>query len=254
MTRVVAGQSDDAAVVEAFLAAAEHTGDVLASPAVGAGWSGPSALAEMSVGALAGHVFLVLRRILKHLDEPAADAGEGAAGEGVARAIQTYPATRMWRGVRVERREDLDLPLHCKVRDDGAHVAAWGWEAVCAAYADRRGILSTRLRSERPSGVALGPWGLAVASSGVAVASSGVAGQGGTIAFPAYLSTRIVELLAHADDLVVSVGIDPPPLPEQAAGIAVGLLVDAARHLHGDVELIRALTRRERAPLTLSIF
>jgi hypothetical protein len=216
-------------VVEAFLASARHAGDVLASPAVGAGWRSPSALAEMSVGALAGHLFLVLRRVLKHLDEPVAEACE----PGAAPATDMCPAIHMWESVRVERPEDLDRPLHTKVREDGAHVAAWGWEAVRRAYADRLAVLSTRLRAAPYSAVAL---------------------EGGTMAFPAYLSTRIVEMLVHADDLAASVGIQPPPPPADAVDTALGLLVDAARQAYGDVELIRALTRHERAPLSISIF
>jgi hypothetical protein len=216
-------------VVEAFLASAQHAGDVLACPAVGAGWRSPSALAEMSVGALAGHLFLVLRRVLKHLDEPVADAPEA----GAAPATHVTQATHMWESVRVERPEDLDRPLHLKVREDGAHVAGWGWEAVRRAYADRFAVLSTRLRATRPSTVAL---------------------EGGRMAFRAYLSTRIVEMLVHADDLAVSVAIHPPPPPADAVDTALGLLVDAAREAYGDVELIRAFTRHERAPLSISIF
>jgi hypothetical protein len=183
----------------------------------------------MSVGALAGHLFLVLRRVSKHLDEPLADARDA----GAAPAAQVCPATDMWRWVRVAKPEDLDRPLHTKVREDGAHVAGWGWEAVRRAYSDRLADLAPRLSSAPPSTVSL---------------------EGGPMAFPAYLSTRIVEMLVHADDLAVSVGIEPPPPPADAVETALGLLVDAARHVYGDVELIRTLTRHERAPLSISIF
>ena len=73
--------------------------------------------------------------------------------------------------------------------------------------------------------------------------------------FEGYLATRIVELLVHADDLRVSVGLLPASLPADAATIAIGTLVDAARLVHGDLEVLRALTRSERTkPATLSVY
>ena len=44
-----------------------------------------------------------------------------------------------------------------------------------------------------------------------------------------YLGTRLVELCVHVDDLAVSLGEPAPPLPEEATGLAVRILVDVAR-------------------------
>jgi uncharacterized protein (TIGR03083 family) len=62
-----------------------------------------------------------------------------------------------------------------------------------------------------------------------------------------YLGTRLVEMTAHADDLAVSVGLDDPALPPEDADVALGVLLNVARHRHGDIAILRALPRRERA-------
>jgi hypothetical protein len=197
--------------IVAFLEAARCAGDVIASPVVGAKWDDPSALTAMTVGAVAGHVFLVLRRVDQHLDEP-----DGSLVE------RRPAATYAW--LRVADPQDLDRLEHRTVRADGAHGARWGWEAVRDAFEQRTEKLAARLTGPCPKDVTL---------------------TSGVMDFEAYLATRIVELLVHADDLAVSVAA-PFDLPENASAIAVETLVGAARSLHGDLEMVRSLTRRER--------
>jgi len=61
-----------------------------------------------------------------------------------------------------------------------------------------------------------------------------------------YLPTRVLELVVHGDDLATSVGIDAP-LPESAATVTIDVMLDIARAVHGDLAVVRALSRRERA-------
>ena len=197
--------------VAAFLDAAGYAGDVLVLPSLAAAWEHESALPRMTVGAIAGHMFLVVRRVDKHLDEPDV-VGTDATGPD-------------YRWLRVDHEEDLDRPEHRDVRADGAHVASWGWPAVTAAYVDRVSKLRARLAVRRPRIVTVGT---------------------ALMDFDAYLATRIVELLVHADDLAVSVSASQSDMPADAATIAIELLVDAARSIHGDLEILRALTRSER--------
>jgi hypothetical protein len=169
-------------------------------------------LPRMTVGAVAGHLFLIVRRIDKHLDEPEPEAtADRPAGS--------------YRWLRVERPEDLDRADHRAVRDDGDHVAAWGWQAVESAYTARVAKLADRLSARRPQTVAL---------------------ETSLMDFRAYLATRVVELLVHADDLAVSVSLPPPPLPRNAATVAIDVLIDAARSIHGDLGVLRSLTRAGR--------
>lgn len=212
---------DTSSTVGAFLAAARYAGDVLASPVLAAAWTRDSALPRMTVGAVAGHLFLVIRRVDKHLDAPE----EIATG---ARAIANYG----W--LRVQTEEDLDRPDHQTVRADGDHVANWGWQAVAAAYAERVNKLDARLATGCPETVVL---------------------ASGVMDFQAYLATRVVDVLVHADDLAASVGLTPSDLPADAATVAIELLVDAARSIHGDLEILRSLTRSERvSPRVPSVY
>ena len=203
---------DEPAAADAFLTAARFVVDVVAWPEVGDAWDQPSALARMTVGDLAGHVFLVLRRVDKHLDAP---------------VTPDAPRGRGWSFPRVDREADLDLEVHVGVRDDGHHVAEWGWADVVAACRDRLATLEQRLPTEAPPHVMLGPL---------------------AIPFGDYLGSRIVEVLVHADDLAVSVGRELPGPPPEAVDVALGYLVTAARDVHGDLAVLRAFTRRERVP------
>lgn len=166
----------------------------------------------MAVGDVAGHVFLVVRRVGKHLDRPSPPAGPAAMAEF------SYP--------RIDDPRDLDLDLHRQVRDDGHHVAGWGWSDVTRALDTRVDTVVVGL-ADAPGAVTIG---------------------GRSVAFSHYLATRVVELLVHADDIATSVTLDPGPMPAVAAEVALETVLDAARQTHGDLAVLRAFTRRERAP------
>ena len=68
------------------------------------------------------------------------------------------------------------------------------------------------------------------------------------------LVTRMMEIAVHSDDLAVSVGIATPQLPAQVLDPVLKLLADLAVRRHGAVALLRALSRSERAPATISAF
>ena len=60
-----------------------------------------------------------------------------------------------------------------------------------------------------------------------------------------YLRTRLVELTVHIDDLAISVDV-APSVPAEAYAAAMDVLVAVGRRRHGDLAVLRALTRRER--------
>jgi hypothetical protein len=62
-----------------------------------------------------------------------------------------------------------------------------------------------------------------------------------------FLVTRLVELLAHADDLAASAGIPTPDLPPDAVILVTSCLTDVARRRHGDLAVLRTMARRERS-------
>jgi hypothetical protein len=61
-----------------------------------------------------------------------------------------------------------------------------------------------------------------------------------------YLRTRVVELVVHADDLATSLGVELAPPRPATCSVAIDVLVGVARIRHGDLAVLRALTRRER--------
>ncbi len=203
--------------VAAFLEASQHAGTLLGSGEVRHAWSDPSAVEMMNVGDICGHMFLVVRRVGKRL-ESAVKVGE--------------PAPAAWTWARVQATTDLHLPEHRQVRLDGAHVAGWGWEQVHGAYDARVQLVGALLQRGLP-------------------AATEVAGH--AVPFSAYLATRVVELVVHADDLACSVGVASAP-PVLALTTALDALVDGSRSVHGDLTVLRALSRPERTHGDISVF
>jgi hypothetical protein len=199
--------------LRAFLDAMDYGVTMLERPEVATHWDHHSVLAEFTVAGLAGHLLRALTTVDTYLDAPPPE------GEPVS-AVEYYLAS----GVDA----DPDSKINRDIRARGLEMSLGGAAAVAAEARALATRLSTRVSSEpldRPLRV-LG--GLA-------------------ITLEDYLRTRIVELLVHADDVALSVGVAPAPAPApHASTIAIDLLVELARARHGDVSVLRALTRRER--------
>jgi hypothetical protein len=69
-----------------------------------------------------------------------------------------------------------------------------------------------------------------------------------------FLVTRLMEIAVHSDDVAFSVGLDTPEVPETVMARVRHLLIDLAAQSHGNPAVVRALTRRERAPSFISAF
>ncbi len=212
----------EAPTVEAFLDACKHTGHMLDTDEVRRAWLGPSVLKKMTVGDIAGHMFLIVRRVGKHIEDSPLPSTTAPAA---------IPRTD-WTWMRLETGEDLDRLDHRQVRVDAAHVARWGWEAVQSAFNARVRHVSGLLERGCPPELNV---------------------SGHRLPFSTYLATRVVELIVHTDDLVSSVGLSTA-LPSRAVTVAVDALVDGARSVHGDLAVLRALSRAERAPSDISVF
>jgi hypothetical protein len=77
--------------------------------------------------------------------------------------------------------------------------------------------------------------------------------RGGATPLETYLRTRVVELVVHGDDLSASVGL-AYEVPAAAAEVTLGVCLELARARSGDLAVVRAFTRRERAdPGTLRV-
>jgi hypothetical protein len=197
-------------------------GPLLRDPAVAAAWAGPSALAEFSVHGLAGHlasqIFMVGNGIA------AADS------ELEAIAVQDHYARVTW----IDAPPDSDF--NTAIRGNGEQAASVGAAALAdevdAAVADQGQALMGVPEAHRvtaPSGL----WSLRLDD---------------------FVLTRLMEIAVHSDDLAVSVGVETPALPEEALVPVLGLLTGVALRRHGQAAMLRALSRRERAPVTVAAF
>lgn len=205
--------TDPGDVCAPFLDAA-HAVAVIEQPEIGAAWDRPSSLPRMTVGDVAG---------------PRSSCCGASSSTSTRPSNRSHPRRRAGAAgpTRADTEADLDVDVHVMVRDDGHHVAEWGWADVVGACRDRVATLERWLPDGAPDHAMLG---------GVAVP------------FADYLASRVVELLVHADDLATSVGIDLPEPPTPAVDLALATLLRASRDAHGDFAVLRAFTRRERVP------
>lgn len=187
---------------------------VLAAPETAARWEGPSALREFSVRGLAGHLARAAFVVEEYLDGPPP-------------AGRPMPAAAYFPTIVTTR--NLADPLHARIRERGEAHGAAGPAALLAAFDAAVTRLRGRLAAEPADRVI------------------GVVG-GHAIGLDDYLVTRMVELTVHMDDLAVSVDIPTPTWPRAVSDAVIAHLVDAARFTHGDLAVVRALTRRERDP------
>jgi hypothetical protein len=69
-----------------------------------------------------------------------------------------------------------------------------------------------------------------------------------------FLVTRLMEMVVHADDLAVSVGVPSPDFGDAGLTPVLGLLTALAVVRHGQDAVVRTLTRPQRAPGSIAAF
>jgi hypothetical protein len=197
----------------AFFDAAHCATILLERPEVESHWTRPSVLAEFTVAGLAGHLLRGIMTVETYLDAPV-DAATPM------NAVAYYQAAGL--------SSDPESMLNRDIRTRGEEMAAGGAPLVASAARTVLHRLEDRLAYEDPG------------------RSMSVLG-GATITLEEYLRTRVVELVVHSDDLALSVGIDHDlELAVTTSRIAIETMVELARARHGDLAVLRALTRRER--------
>ena len=197
----------------AYLDSYRALGALASVPSLAERWHSESALADFSVRGLAGH--LIVRTgwaVLDYLDaELPADA---SPVEG-----PRYYATVLGR---------MDAAEHEQVRVRGEAAAPDGPEGLVTSY---EGALEGLARlDEEPPDRLMQVYG------------------GVVLQLDDYLVTRICEILIHADDLAVSLEVDPPNFPQAAWDLALEHLLAVARTTHGERAVLMGFSRRERDP------
>jgi len=207
---------------QAYLVAAGSAVEVLDDPAVAAAWQKPSALSDFSVGGLAAHLAAQV------LFVPATLAKPRPEGEPVGLLGHYERVT--WIGA------DLDAEVNVNIRSGSEDVATDGPAAVVAqtraAVRELTGQLADEPDDRRVSPPA-GPWVLTLDD---------------------FLITRMMEIVVHSDDLAHSVGIPTPEFPPEVVDPVLHLVTALAVNRHGTVPVLRALSRAERAPASITAF
>lgn len=177
-------------------------------------WDAPSALAEMTVGDLAGHAARAAFTVDRYLivAEPATGGAIDAAGYFLA-----LP----------ELGGEIDSAFHRSIRERSSAEATGGPAALLGRFDAAAAQLATSLPAEPPQRT------LEVL-------------DGMTVRLDDYLVTRLVEIVVHGDDLAASLDVPAPVFASGAMRTVIDCLVEVAVRTHGDMAVVRALTRRER--------
>jgi hypothetical protein len=186
---------------------------VVAAPEVAAAWDQPSALEDLTVGALTAHLVYAAGAVDSHLDrswpEDADPIDIVAYYLGTLHGEETSTAARKATASR------------------DAERAEPGPDAVLAHFDQVRDRLGSRLPTEDPERMMRVPIGRCMR-------------------LDQFLVTRVLEVMVHADDLAVSVSKPSPSFSPECGDAITALLLEICRQRHGDMAVIRAFARRER--------
>jgi len=201
-------------IVQAYCDAIGSALDLLSAPEVELMWEKPSVLEGMTVGELAAHLAQTITRVPETLALPPTALVMG----GAERFLHTGWATT-----------DASSEANTAIRDRARGQAAVGAQAV--------------VQSVRAGATTLADLLPAQSEDRLVVMSDGV-----SLDLDDYITTRLLELVVHCDDLAQSVGLPTPDLPAAAIHAVIELLVKASIARHGWTAVLRALSRQERAP------
>lgn len=211
-----------AGVVESWLTAAQSAVTLLAEPAVARAWDSDSALPGMSVGALAAHLAAQVVGVRDTILTPGRHSQDAPVP-----LLEHYHRSRWVQG-------GPDDPSNTFIRETAAAAARPGHGSVLAAAQAALEEAAQLLAEEvEPAAVRLPGWEW-------------------SLTFEDYLVTRMMEITVHSDDLAVSLGEEPPLLPATVLEPVLSLLVGLAVLRHGQAPVVRALSRAERAPASIS--
>lgn len=205
-----------------FITACRTTFELASTAEVAGAWDTESACAGMTVGGLAHHVLGQVRHVYGLLTEPPTSDSPIPLLDHYAGATWVSAAP--------------DDEANSSIRDGDNRAAAVGHRAVLAEVAPLIDRLPAVLGAAREPDSIFIPW------------------QGWALSTDDFLVTRAMELLVHSDDLAASVDLPTPAFPDNVVAHVVDLLAGVAVRRHGQTAVIRALSRPQRAPVSVSAF
>ncbi len=206
----------------AFIEAARIAIDLASSPEVGAAWDAESSCAGMTVGGLAQHLVSQASITVNLL--------EGEPGGADPIAMLEHYERAAWANT------DLDSEANAGIRTSSDERASGGQDAVMTSAHEAVSRLPELLAAPRDPDRVHISW------------------QGWSLTTDDFLTTRMMEIVVHSDDLAVSVDLPTPEFPDDAITPALGLLSGVAVRRHGQTALVRTLSRPQRAPDSVSAF
>jgi hypothetical protein len=205
-----------------YVEAARIALDLASAPEVRADWDRESACAGMTVGGLTHHLLQQIVNSVRLLEAAPVDEQPIALLEHYARAA--------W--VKAGHDDDVNVTI----REGSDAEAANGAHHVLTVAKDALKQLPALLAAPRSPDLVRIPW------------------QGWSLATDDFLVTRAMELVVHADDLAASVDLPTPEFPEDVVAAVLSLLSGVAVRRHGQAAVVRALSRPQRAPDSVSAF
>lgn len=207
---------------QAYLVAVDSVVDLLARPEVAEAWARPSALEQWSVGGLAAHLGGQVTNVERVLSLAQPDLAPIALDDHYGQAAWVTAG--------------LDDPVNAGIREGGEEQAAAGPAELMARVRVARAAVASVLPHEPADRIVLVPW------------------QGWALTLDDFLTTRMMEIVVHSDDLAASVGVEAPRQPREVLDPVLGLLTRLAVRRHGQSAVVSALTRQERAPASIAAF
>jgi hypothetical protein len=206
---------------DAFLSAASIAGDLVRRPEVTARWAEESACAGMTVGGLAFHLAAQVTNTVRLVPEHS-DAEPIALLEHYERAAWVHTG--------------LDAEVNVGIREGSDAEATAGPDGLAALVDEQLALLAGVLDAADDEASVFIPW------------------QGWALGLHDWLVTREMEIVVHSDDLAASVGLETPEFPEAVLSPVLALLTGVATRRHGQAAVVRALSRPQRAPASVSAF
>ena len=185
-------------------------------------WDAESACAGMTVGGLAFHLANQVGFAVRLL--PAAPSEEAPI------PVEEHYRRAAW------VRTGLDEEANVGIRTSANAEAGGGFEELRTKVAEDLDALPAVLSATSLADPILIPW------------------QGWALTVHDLLVTRLMEMLVHSDDLAASLDVPTPQFPDEAVRLVLGLLTSVAVERHGQTALLRALSRPQRAPGSVSAF
>lgn len=213
-------------LADTFVTSARTAAELLTSERVRDRWAVESACAGMTVGGLAFHLAGQPGNAVRLMSAAPADA----AGVGAPIPIEEHYRRAAWANT------GLDDEVNVDIRTSADDEAAGGFDGLRAMVTADVEALPGALAARSADDPVLIPW------------------QGWTLTAHDFLVTRLMEMLVHSDDLAASVDLPTPQFPDEAVRAVLGLLTAVAVERHGQTALVRALSRPQRAPGSVSAF